>query len=101
MMDFDQAIALDPRFADAYNNRGTVWKDRGDLNRAIADFNQAIKLNPQYYVAYANRGLARLRQGKEAEAQRDFDQCLKLNPKLKPLLEQRVEAERQQLAARQ
>ena len=101
MADFDQAIALDPRFAEAHNCRGIVWKDKGDLNRAIADFSQSIKLDPQYYGAYANRGLARLRQGKEAEAQKDFDQCLKLNPKLKPQLEQRIKEVKQQLAAKQ
>src|SRR5262249_41062384 len=38
--DYDKAIWLNPKFADAYNGRGSVYDDRGDRVRAIADFDQ-------------------------------------------------------------
>jgi tetratricopeptide (TPR) repeat protein len=31
----------------AYYNRGSIWLDRGDKDRAIADYRQALKLNLQ------------------------------------------------------
>ena len=34
--DYDQALALDPNLADAYNNRGIVYFAQGDLEAAMA-----------------------------------------------------------------
>ncbi|MGD1021078.1 MAG: tetratricopeptide repeat protein [Verrucomicrobiia bacterium] len=42
--DYSKAIELDPNFAEAYNNRGQIEKQRGDQARADADFAQAAKL---------------------------------------------------------
>lgn len=46
----------------AYNNRGLVRKNRGDLNGAISDYSQAIKIDPNYAPAYYNRGRAQYEQ---------------------------------------
>jgi tetratricopeptide (TPR) repeat protein len=40
------AIQLDPAYAFAYHNRGEVWKDKGDFDRAIADYGKAIGFDP-------------------------------------------------------
>ena len=48
--DYTQAIALDPKYAVAYNNRGIAYCDKGDLDQAIADYTQAIALDPKYAV---------------------------------------------------
>ena len=55
---FDRAIALNPAYAEALNNRGVVKVWRGDLAGAVADFSRAIELNPGYRDAYANRAIA-------------------------------------------
>jgi len=48
--EFDKAIKLNPKLAEAYsNNRG-----------AIEDYNKAIEINPKLAEAYYNRGLAKL-----------------------------------------
>ena len=44
--DFDQATRLNPKNADAYDNRGAAYFRRNDFDKAIADFDRAIQLNP-------------------------------------------------------
>jgi tetratricopeptide (TPR) repeat protein len=52
--DYNKAIALNPNYAKAYNNRGTLYKNQGKLNLALDDFRQEIALNPNYVFAYIN-----------------------------------------------
>lgn len=56
--DFNQAIKLNPNFAEAYRNRGTFYAIFKDYPEAISDITQAIKLNPNVIGAYYLRGLA-------------------------------------------
>jgi len=99
--DYDRAIEINPRFAEAYSNRGNARLDGRDLDGSIADYELAIKSDPFFAKGYGNRGLARLFQGDMAAAEKDFDHCLKLDPKLKALLEEQIEQAKQRLAARQ
>ena len=56
IIEFDEAIRLDPKLALAYNNRGASYYDLGQYQRAIEDFDEAIRLDPKFVLAYANRG---------------------------------------------
>lgn len=56
--DFDRAIALDPRNAFAYNDRGNARKALGDFNGAIGDFLKAASLAPDLPEPYANLSVA-------------------------------------------
>ena len=44
--DFDRAISIDPKLADAYFGRGKAWLKNGDPQRALADAKEALKLKP-------------------------------------------------------
>src|ERR1700687_2230729 len=44
--DYDQAIRLDPNYANAFNSRGVAYQNKGDNARAIQDYDQAIRLDP-------------------------------------------------------
>ena len=77
----DQAIALDPKYGLAYNNRGNAWVKKEEYDRAIADYDQAIALDPKYARAYNNRGIARRATGDIDRALGDYDQAIALNPK--------------------
>lgn len=77
---YDQAIALDPTIAKAYNNRGVARTDNGDSDGAIADLTQAIALDPKDANTYNNRGLARVDNGDLDEAIEDFTQAIALDP---------------------
>jgi tetratricopeptide (TPR) repeat protein len=52
--DYDTALRLDPTQADAFNDRGEVWRKRGDRPHALADFGAAIRLDPEHSAARAN-----------------------------------------------
>ena len=44
--EYGKVLELDPRFVDAYSNRGAVYTDLGEYQKAIRDYDQAIQLNP-------------------------------------------------------
>ena len=56
--EYNEAIELDPKYADAYFNRGNAYFNKGQYDQAIADYNKAIEINPRLAMAYNNRGVA-------------------------------------------
>jgi tetratricopeptide (TPR) repeat protein len=80
--DYDQALALDPNLADAYNNRGIVQFEKGDVEAALADYSKAIALSPAHSLAYFNRGIALRWRGDLEGSQADLDRAVTLNPRL-------------------
>ena len=76
----DEAIRLDPKDASSFNNRGAVWREKGDFDHAIADFDRAIELNSKVANSYSNRGTVWRAKGDLDRAIVDFDQALRLNP---------------------
>src|SRR5712691_4414116 len=67
--------------AAAFNGRGTAYRAKRDLVRAIQDYDQAIKLNPNEATAFYRRGIAHGMRGKTDRAIQDFSQAIKLDPK--------------------
>ena len=55
ILDFTEAIRLDPRLAAAYHNRGNAWHAKADYDKAIADYTEAIRLDPMEYRPLACR----------------------------------------------
>ena len=70
--DYSKAIELNPISAEAYNNRGTAYRELKQWERAIEDYNKAIELNPNYTEAYWNRGIAYPETGQYDESVRDM-----------------------------
>jgi tetratricopeptide (TPR) repeat protein len=44
--DFSKAASIDPKLAEAYFGRGTVWLKKGDPQRALPDAKEALRLKP-------------------------------------------------------
>jgi len=91
--DYDEAIRLNPQYADAYYNRGNAYANLGQSQQAIKDFNEAIHLNPEYSNAYYNRGVVYSDLGRKAEAIADFERFVTLtnNPQWIQMARQRIE----------
>ena len=78
---YTEAIRLKPDLAAAYNNRGNVRREKGDLDGALADYAEAILLDPQIAAAYSNRGLVRHEQKGDVDgALADFAEAIRLDP---------------------
>jgi tetratricopeptide (TPR) repeat protein len=84
ILDFSQAITLDPNYAPAYNDRGVAYKDNGEFDRAIEDYTHAIGLYPRYAKAFANRGIAYKNKGDNAHAIEDYTRAIALDSKFAP-----------------
>jgi tetratricopeptide (TPR) repeat protein/S1-C subfamily serine protease len=81
IIDFDRAIAINPKFAGAYYNRGRTKYALGNKQAAIIDFDRAIALDPKFAVVYNDRGLAKSDLGNKQAAITDFDRAIALDPK--------------------
>jgi Tfp pilus assembly protein PilF len=59
--DADQAIALDSKYAPAYDTRAHIYEALGKREQAIADFRKALALDPNDpLVEMTREGLRRL-----------------------------------------
>lgn len=64
----------------AYNNRGGIHHDQGNLEAALKDYDRAIALAPEWPMAYNNRGVTRKAKGDLQGALRDYTKALELRP---------------------
>ena len=82
-IDVGSVSSQDPRAAQAYNNRGIAWAQKGDLDQAISDFTMALEINPSYAQAYSNRGVTWAEKGELESGLTDAKKALSLEPKNK------------------
>lgn len=75
LMDLSAAIRLEPGNAYLLYNRGNVYVQRKDYERAIADYNAAIAIDSRLAEAYYNRGLALIDNGKTDEGIADLSKA--------------------------
>jgi tetratricopeptide (TPR) repeat protein len=78
--DYDSAIKLDAKSANARNERGRHWLGVQDYKAALADFDAAIALDPKFDAAYYNRGVALKFLDRRDQAIAAFDAYLVMNP---------------------
>jgi len=77
---FDRAIALKPKSAVAYLNRGLAHQRNGDAARAAADLDLAVKYAPYAARGYYNRSVLRREQGDRRGAKADANRAVELDP---------------------
>jgi tetratricopeptide (TPR) repeat protein len=68
----ERAVAIDPKFDEAYLQMGVLQFARGDFEHAIRDYKKAIDINPQLGEAHRQLGLAYQRTGEKVKAQEEF-----------------------------
>ncbi len=78
--DFDQALKLNPSYAEAFRNRGEAYRLKGLYDLAIQNFDQALRLDPIHARAFNGRGNVYESKGDIHRAIRDYGQAIRLNP---------------------
>ena len=76
--EFEKAIRLDPKYAEAYNERGRTYARKGHYDQAISDYTKAIEIDPKYALAYTNRGLIHIKKGNKEKACSDWKRACNL-----------------------
>jgi len=76
--DFTKAIALNPNFSEAYQNRAATKYNLRDYGGANADYTKAIQLNPNLTAAYLWRGDSKYKLGDKNGACVDWKKATQL-----------------------
>lgn len=76
---FNRAIKLNPKYADAYNNRASVRYELGDYPGAFKDCTEAILLKPNCAKFHNNLGLIYSELGDYRGARADHTRAIQLN----------------------
>ncbi len=84
---YQHAIELDPKFAVAYNNLGTLYlrmflekRNPEMIAESMDSFDRAIKIDPQLASAYNGRGSAFKFSNRVSDAVRDWKKALEIKP---------------------
>lgn len=76
---FQQALELDPQYAEALLNRGNLYLHTKKPSQALALYEQALSLRSDFADAFANRGIALHAMGQMERAVESFEQATKRN----------------------
>ena len=78
---FTRAVELDPRFAEAYLQRGILyWREIQNYHHAIRDLTRVLDLDPDRTTALYLRALAYQLRGDFDQAIADLQRFLEVNP---------------------
>lgn len=79
--DYNEAVRLNPKYANAYLNLGRTYQEMGDHQLYLVHCNKAVEVAPRYDRAYSCRAWAYFKLGQSAKGQADADKAIRLNPK--------------------
>jgi len=80
---YEQALALDSRFADAWGNMGVSYGGKGDHQKALECFDRALEITPNDPHWLYNKGVALRKLGRTEEAFHCFSKAEALDPKFR------------------
>ena len=95
---FDAALAADPDFAEAYNQRAIARYLTDDFRASVADCREAVRLMPCHFGALAGMGHCYLHMDKLHHALRCYRRALDVYPHLEEVRQSVAEIERRLLA---
>lgn len=78
--ELDRAIQLNPKLAEAQNQRGYLAARNGDAPLAEAFFQAACQASPSYVAAWVNLAATLASEAKWQEAKKALDRALEIDP---------------------
>lgn len=79
-LNFEQAIKEDPKYAEAYNNLGTISHSQGDLRRAEKMYLKSTKLKPGTANTWKNLGTLYYAQRRFKKGNEAYQRAVALDP---------------------
>jgi tetratricopeptide (TPR) repeat protein len=76
---YERALRLNPKYAEAMNNIGTVHYAKRSYRRAVAQYKKALVLVPNSASVYSNLGTAYFARKQYAEAVKAYQQAMALD----------------------
>jgi tetratricopeptide (TPR) repeat protein len=76
----EQALRIEPDYAEAHCNLGATLGLTGRLPEAIEHLERALRIRPDYAEAHCNLGNVFFQEGKVSDAIGHFEQALRSNP---------------------
>jgi tetratricopeptide (TPR) repeat protein len=73
-------VKADPEMIQNLINRGMVFKQQGNIDRALAAFTRALQLDPRQIAGYFKRGNTYLDAGDFDHAIADYTQAIRIDP---------------------
>jgi tetratricopeptide (TPR) repeat protein len=77
---YEHAIKLNPKYADAINNVGTIFYSQKKYRTAISRYNKAISMAPDIATIWSNLGTAYYARGRFADMAKAYAKALELDP---------------------
>jgi tetratricopeptide (TPR) repeat protein len=77
---YQHAVKMDPKYADAINNIGTIYYSQKRYRRAIGQYRRALAINPKAAAVWSNLGTAFYARHKFTEMSEAYAKALELDP---------------------
>jgi len=79
---YNKVLKINPKFINAYNNLGVIFKELKDYPKAIDSLKKAIEIEPNYVEAYNNLGVVFQEIEEYQKAIHCFEKVITINPNL-------------------
>lgn len=77
---YEHAVKIDPKYADAINNIGTVLYSQKKYRSAISRYNKALSIAPQTASIWSNLGTAWYARGNYTEMSKCYAKAIEIDP---------------------
>ena len=79
---YEKSLRANTKYAEAYNNLGTIYYAKKNYRRAISYYKKALGLTPLSASIYSNLGTAQFARKKYKEASEAYQTALQLDPEV-------------------
>jgi len=93
LADLDKALRLNPNLTAAYDERGQIYMESGEPQKAIEELSKSIQLRPTL-ESYSQRGEVYEKIGEHQKAIADFDAAIAESREASPVYRARAGAKR-------
>jgi tetratricopeptide (TPR) repeat protein len=89
---YQQAVKLEPKFPEAWNNMGYCYRRLKQYDKALEAYRQALALKPDFAYAHEYTGRTYLGMGNKDAARREYEILKRLDGKVAAELLKAIEA---------